>query len=591
MRLGAQTAFFGLMMGLASSGWSVDLGTYKGCAATDNDFAMTKIFQGPVPSSGGDNSANSVLKVSFDAQPNNVVDVYFIQKWGAISRYNGAAKTVDVLGTLNANHKGEQGLIGIALDPNFKTNRYIYVNYSFVEAGNTYAFRISRFTLGAGAAGKIDMASEKILIKIPCQNNDWHTAGAMLFDAYGDLFCNIGDNQQSEGTAGNTADLRGGIIRIHPDDSPKGYSIPKGNFGEVMAASFKTAGNTTVAAQYADTSMVKAEIFVKGTRNAYTLGMDPVRRWIAWGEVGPDQGKVSEEYNMVKAPVFGGWPYFAGAENMGAGSPSGGPAGGPYGTAVPLMPNPNAIMNNFAGIKGVKTLPPNHNPIFVKNQSCAMGGPIFVYDGANTSSTQFPPQFNHKWILSDCNGSGYGYRLLSFDAAGDTVVGGDALKIFAGANAPKTVGLVDMKQGPDGSLYIVDWGGGAIYRMDYTGTCKDATLLKDKTGCADATAKNYDASIPAAYNDPRLCQFGTSLVPGRIFTENPILVSGRTVTVSLQGGYELRVLDVSGRVAYSMSGEGNKTYALPGLKQSGVYHVEVKGSEGVFTSRLLNVTP
>src|SRR6266849_695557 len=292
MRIG--TMISGLAVGLVASAGAVDLGTYNGCDATDAQFATTQIYKGAFTGIGGSNSQASVLKLSFDANAGNFSDVYFIIKTGAINRYNGIGKTVDNLGSVAADNFGEQGLIGIALDPNFKTNRYIYLNYAFVEAGNTYSYRISRFTLGAGTTGKI--GSEKILLKIPRQEVSWHTAG--------DLGFAIGDNQNTEVTAGNTAYLRGGILRIHPDSSAKGYSIPKGNFGEVFSAYFSGKGNATLAAQYADTAKVKPEIYVKGTRNAYTLSLDPVRRWMTWAEVGPDQGKVSEEYNMVRAPVY-----------------------------------------------------------------------------------------------------------------------------------------------------------------------------------------------------------------------------------------------------------------------------------------------
>lgn len=548
----------------ASSVLSVDLGSYNGCDATDAEFTTTTIFQGTdVPASGGDNSKNSVLKVAFNQPAAGVTDVYFIQKWGEISRYNGATKSVEGIGSLNANHKGEQGLIGIALDPNFNVNRYLYVNYSFQESSTSFSFRISRLTLGSN--GKIDLPSEKILIKIPCQNKDWHTAGAMMFDAFGDLYCNIGDNQQTEATAGNTADLRGAILRIHPDaNAAGGYTIPQGNFGEVFSNYFKSQHNADLATQYSDTSKVKAEIFVKGTRNAYTLGVEPFKRWIAWGEVGPDQGKVSEEYNMVKKPIFGGWPYFAGEENLGAGSPSGGPASGPYGTPVPLQGNPNGLTNNFAGIAGVKSLPPMTNPIFVKQRACAMGGPIFTYDGANPSPTQFPPQFNDKWLISDCNGSRYGYRLLTFDSAGNSVVGNDNLKIFSGTNVHQSTSVVDMKQGPDGSLYIVDWGQAGIYRVDYTGTCKDPNL---KPVGLIRTAN------------------------GHVLEKNPIAIMGNILVVSLEGDYQIKVVDIAGRSVFLAQGDGKQAFRLPQMGPAGVYHIEVSSNKGKFTRRMLNTSP
>ncbi len=583
-----------LSMAWCASSWAVDLGTYKGCDATDAQFVTTRIYQGPYQAIGQSNTQNSVLKVAFDANANNFADVYFILKAGTVARYNAATSTIDTLGHLSVDTFGEHGLIGIALDPNFKTNRYMYFDYMVIGSGNTYVFRISRFTLGAGTTGKLDMSSEKILLTIPRHDNSdngWHTAGDMSFDAYGDLWCAIGDNENTELSAGNTADLRGGILRIHPDSSARGFSIPKGNFGETFASYFTSQGNATVAAQYQDTTKVRAEIYVKGTRNAYTMALDPVRRWVSWGEVGPDQGKVAEEYNMVRSPVYGGWPYFAGQENMGAGSSTGGPSGGPYGIPVPLQSDPNNIMNKNTGINGVVNLPPNHNPIFAKTQACAMGGPIFVYNGSNTRKTQFPPQFNHKWLIGDCEGN-YGYRLLTFDSAGDTITSAaDNLKIFAGSNVPQTNTLVDMKQGPDGSLYIVDWGNSAIYRVDYNGTCQDSTLLADKTGCADPTASNYNPSIPTAYNDPRLCTYGDIAITGKVFHYNPVQLSGNMLTVSLTGGYGIQISDVSGRLVFAMSGEGNKTYQIPAFAHSGIYQLQVKGVAGTFTQRYLNLTP
>jgi hypothetical protein len=191
-----------------------------------------------------------------------------------------------------------------------------------------------------------------------------------------------------------------------------------------------------------------------------------------------------------------------------------------------------------------------------------MGGPIFLYNGANASPTQFPPQFNRKWLVSDCNGSGYGYRLLSFDADGNTVVGGDALKIFAGSNVHQSTSVVDMKQGPDGSLYIVDWGQGGIYRVDYTGTCKDESLLPEQP---------------------------TIVTPsGRAFAENPIEVHGRALLVSLEGSYVIRVIDISGRTVYATGGQGKRSYELPALNRSGIFQVEVGSRDGVFTRRLVN---
>lgn len=211
----------------------------------------------------------------------------------------------------------------------------------------------------------------------------------------------MGDNKKTEYGPGNTADLRGGIYRIHPDDSPRGYSIPEGNFGPRMAAHFAAAGNAALASQYLDTAKVKPEIYVKGTRNAYTLSLDPVRRWLAWGDVGPDQQKVSEEHNLVKEPVFAGWPYYAGQEDMAA------QGGNFYGKPVPAGSTRAAPLNQDPASLGVKQLPPNREPIFARNQGCAITGPIVRYDGSIGDAGQAPPQLNRKWFNAGCDGFGF----------------------------------------------------------------------------------------------------------------------------------------------------------------------------------------
>jgi hypothetical protein len=209
--------FLAAMVGQAMA---VDLGTYKGCSATDADFEQVHLTTG-----------SGALKLAFDDWGGGLVDVYFIEKGGTFKKYDASSKTVAQLGKVTVATGNEDGLVGLALDPAFKTNRFVYFMYSFLSADSTEStYRISRFNLGAD--GKLVSTSEKILIRIPSERNNWHTAGSMQFDAYGDLWIAIGDNETTDLGPGNTADLRGGILRIHPDGSPRGYGIPKGNFGE-----------------------------------------------------------------------------------------------------------------------------------------------------------------------------------------------------------------------------------------------------------------------------------------------------------------------------------------------------------------------
>ncbi len=532
-----------VLMGLAATGVkAVDLGTVAGCNATDAQFSGSVLWTGPAPVSAQDPGGNTILRMSFVKQADASVDVYFVQKRGPVNRYNGKTKTTDVLGSINADFsQNEYGLLGIATKKDFLTNPYVYLYYSFKESDNSLTCRLTRIKMTSDMT-KLDMATEKVLIKFVRESVTWHTGGDMSFDDYGDLWVTIGDNQQTDKGPANTADLRGSILRIHPDESVAGYSIPVGNFGAYWQNYFTTKGNTALAAKYADTNVVKPQIYVKGTRNAYSMYVDPVRRWVTWGDVGPDQQKSSEEYNLVQAPVYAGWPYYAGQEDMGTIQI--------YGNTTAIKTGETkAAPTNQAGL-GAVTLPPVTDPIYDKIEDCAMSGPIFRYDGANTNAGQFPPQMNRKWLLGDCSGS-YGWHLITLNDSGTQIV--TNTKIWA-TLTPKITTLVDAKQGPDGSMYVADYGKGTLNKYDYTGTCKDPTLALEQ--------------IPPS-------------VVGKLPSRAAWLAfDSHSISISAQGEHHIDILNLQGRVVASLEGSGPESHALPKLPAAGIYHLHVRTAAG-----------
>jgi hypothetical protein len=303
-------------------------------------------------------------------------------------------------------------------------------------------------------------------------------------------------------------------------------------------------GNANLAAQYSDPAKVRPEIYVKGTRNAYTITLDPVRRWLTWGDVGPDQHKVSEEYNLVKEPFYMGWPYFAGEETMAGVSP--------YGTPIPAGSTHAAPLNSHASA-GIKQLPPLREPIFKRPEGCAMTGPIFRYDGVNKSASQFPPQFNRKWLVSGCDT--YGFHLYTLDEAGESVI--NDLKLFERFTMST---MVDLKQGPDGAVYYVNYRYG-IDVIRYKGVCKDDALLPETpTAVAEVSA------IPA----------------GGI-----LAVRGQSLEILTQGFYEIRFLGLDGREAAVLTGHGPKSYGFPARLGKGVYQVLVQTESGIGKAMLI----
>ncbi len=227
---------------------------------------------------------------------------------GTIHSYDPSTKQVKLLTTLRVMGnrgsggelvKNEEGLLGIAPDPNFAENSWLYVYWmphDSIDREKRIGQRtVSRFTYDR-ANQTIDQATRKDVLQWPAQiHSCCHAGGGMAFDNEGNLYIGSGDSNSSGGssgysgnnwtldyqgvsfqdarrTAGNTNDLNGKIIRIHPE--PDGtYTIPDGNL-------FPPG-----------TEKTRPEIYVMGVRNISRLAIDPVHQWLTAGWVGPDAGE------------------------------------------------------------------------------------------------------------------------------------------------------------------------------------------------------------------------------------------------------------------------------------------------------------
>ena len=203
-----------------------------------------------------------------------------IQSQGRLRMYDPQTKATSTLLTLltRADHQSSNdGVLGMALDPGFDTNRQLYIYYSprqdpgcnscLIVGHNV----ISRFTLNAAGTAVVAGSEQEILrvpkVKVGNDNSDGvagqttysaHVGGgSMSFDSAGDLYIGTGDDvdpfglggngyapldqrypqrYDSRNTSANTNDLRGKILRIHPLANASGaagagttYSIPTGN--------------------------------------------------------------------------------------------------------------------------------------------------------------------------------------------------------------------------------------------------------------------------------------------------------------------------------------------------------------------------
>ncbi len=127
--------------------------------------------------------------------------------------------------TITVDPAGERGLIGVALDPNFALNNFVYVYYTV--PGTPPHNRISRFT----ANGDVAVAgSEVVVLELdPLSSATNHNGGALAFGGDGKLYVGVGENALPA-NAQNPNTYHGKILRINSDGSiPAGNPFPAGS--------------------------------------------------------------------------------------------------------------------------------------------------------------------------------------------------------------------------------------------------------------------------------------------------------------------------------------------------------------------------
>lgn len=144
--------------------------------------------------------------------------LYFTERSGSIKVIEDGKLNPQPLITFSSPFvsQGEGGLMGIALDPNFEQNHYIYVMHSYIE-GNKVNNRVVRLIENNNTAA-IDRV---ILDKIP--GSQFHNGGRIKIGPDQKLYITTGD-AQNKVLAQDPTSLAGKILRIELDGS-----IPKDN--------------------------------------------------------------------------------------------------------------------------------------------------------------------------------------------------------------------------------------------------------------------------------------------------------------------------------------------------------------------------
>jgi glucose/arabinose dehydrogenase len=196
---------------------------------------------------------------------------------------NGRLLTTPFL-TLPVDATGERGLLGVAFDPAFATNNFVYVYYT--ARTPTIHNRVSRFT----ANGNVAVAgSEVVLLNLTTLGTSTsHNGGALHFGNDGKLYIAVGDNRNPD-NAQNLSNVFGKILRINRDGS-----IPTGN-----PFFYRTSG-------------INRSIWALGLRNPFTTAFQRSTGRLFINDVGE---KTYEEINQGRAGANYGWPAVEGASS------------------------------------------------------------------------------------------------------------------------------------------------------------------------------------------------------------------------------------------------------------------------------------
>ena len=380
-------------------------------------------------------------------------DVLFVEFWGTVKRWNAETGDVLTLGKIATYAKGEVGLLGMAAAKNFLESGHFYALFCPAEKPDT--MRVSRFT---AQGEKMAQESELELLSWPYDTEHvYHMGGAMWMDADGLLYIGNGDNCHwnpglpvdfREGraswdayrSAANSRDLRGKILRIRP--TADGYENPAGNL-------------------FPGGKDGRPEIFAMGIRNPFRISVDDSTKTLYIGDVGPnvlpELGVTPvgyEEINATREAANFGWPSFIGPnEPLPLFDFDKNAETGRMAPDKPTNPSPNNT--------GIKNLPPakpalmwydnlvsERFPEFGSGGRSILAGPVYRYDADNPSPVKLPQALDGRLFVYEW--------MRNFILTANLSTERPELEPFApNWNLRRPI---DLKIGPDGALYLIEYG-------------------------------------------------------------------------------------------------------------------------------------
>jgi glucose/arabinose dehydrogenase len=410
--------------------------------------------------------------------------VFYIEREGAVKMWDPETQSTSMIGFIPVKAIHTNGLLGLALDPTFEENGWMYFYYS--PRGNDEHNVLARYTFDEG---RIQAASRQEILRVPVDRyveGGPHSAGSLAFGPDGLLYLSTGDNTNptevdlstpiderpgredwdAQRSAGNTNDLRGKILRIRP--LPDGqYEVPAGNLFPYGAVG-------------------RPEIFVMGNRNPFRIAVDPKTGWLFWGDYGPSapgnekRGAAGyDEFNLAREAGNYGWPFFVADNKPFRKYDFAADTSGRYF-------DPEAPINDSPNNTGARLLPPARPaliwypsgpsekfPELGAGGRGPMGGAVYRYEEEKVGPYGLPAHYDGAFFIMEF------MRHWLKDVR--VTEEGELRRIDPFLSEMTFQRPFDMTIGPKGRIFMIEWGQNyegwfndhaRIIRIDYHGTEK-----------------------------------------------------------------------------------------------------------------------
>jgi glucose/arabinose dehydrogenase len=472
----------------------------------------------------------------------------------------------------------DRGLLGLALDPGFPANHYVYVLYAHDAAiggtaprwgtagatsdpcptppgptadGCVVSGRLSRLE----ASGNSMVGTEQVLIEDWCQQYPSHSVGSLDFGPDGALYVSGGD-----GASFNFVDWGQDGTPVNPCGDPPGgvgaaLTPPTAEGGALRSQDLRTSTDTTsldgallrvnpaTGAGLPDNPNAASpdpnarRIVAYGMRNPFRFGIRPETSEVWIGDVG---WNTWEEIERLEAPTAEatnfGWPCYEGSGRQGG-----------YDSA-----NLSICENLYAEGAGA-VRPPffawNHAANVVPGETCPTGSSSAAGIAFGSAESNYPSEYRGALFFADYSRDCIWAMLPNADGVPDPA---NRLTFAAGAANP-----VQLQIGHGGDLFYADFDGGTIRRVRFTPANQPPTAVATATpttGDAPLTVR-FDGSGSSDPDDDTLSytwdldgdgQYGdsTAVDPTHTYTSQGVYTASLRVTDS-QGAPDTAAVTIS----------------------------------------------